>query len=54
MAAGRRRVAATDVDRAIAELTGRSLLTVSLDGQTIVMHPLVADVIASAWLSAAS
>src|SRR5438876_1646384 len=43
--AGRRRVAATDVDRAIAELTGRSLLTVSLDGQTIVMHPLVADVI---------
>jgi tetratricopeptide (TPR) repeat protein len=39
------RVAATAVDRALAQLAGRSLLTFSLDGQTIVMHGLVTQLI---------
>jgi RNA polymerase sigma factor (sigma-70 family) len=40
---GGRRVAAVTVDRALDWLSGRSLLTFSLDGQTVIMHRLVAQ-----------
>ena len=40
-----RRVAAAVVDRALEWLSDRSLLTVSLDGQTVMMHRLVAQVV---------
>ena len=45
LASGRHRVAAGSVDRVLTWLSDRSLLTFSLDGQTIVLHPLVARVI---------
>ena len=45
LASGRRRVAAGLVDRVLEWLSGRSLLTFSLDGQTVIMHRLVARVI---------
>ena len=45
LASGGRLVAADLVDRVLEWLTGRSLLTFSLDGQTVVMNRLVARVI---------
>ena len=45
LASGGRLVAAGLVDRVLEWLSGRSLLTFSLDGQTVVMHRLVARVI---------
>ena len=45
LASGRHRVAAGPVDRVLKWLSDRSLLTVSLDGQTIILHRLVAGVI---------
>ena len=33
------------MDRVLEWLSGRSLLTFSLDGQTVTLHPLVARVI---------
>jgi RNA polymerase sigma factor (sigma-70 family) len=45
LASGGRLVAADLVDRVLEWLGGRSLLTFSLDGQTVVMHRLVARVI---------
>ena len=45
LASGGRLVAADLVDRVLEWLSGRSLLTFSLDGQTVVMHRLVARVI---------
>jgi len=45
LASGGRLVSAGLVDRALEWLSGRSLLTFSLDGQTVVMHRLVARVI---------
>ena len=50
LADGGPRVAPAHVDRALGHLAGWSLLTFSLDGQTIVMHPLVAQVV-RAWLT---
>ena len=47
LASGGRLVAADLVDRVLEWLGGRSLLTFSLDGQTVVMHSLVARVIRS-------
>ena len=45
LASGGRLVAASLVDRVLEWLSGRSLLTFSLDGQTVVMNRLVARVI---------
>jgi RNA polymerase sigma factor (sigma-70 family) len=45
LASGRRRVAAGHVDRVLEWLSDRSLLTFSLDGQTVILHRLVAQVI---------
>ena len=45
LASGRHRVAAAPVDRVLKWLSDRSLLTFSLDGQTIILHRLVAGVI---------
>ena len=45
LASGGRLVAADLVDRVLEWLSGRSLLTFSVDGQTVVMHGLVARVI---------
>jgi tetratricopeptide (TPR) repeat protein len=45
LASGRRRVTAALVDRALQQLTERSLLAFSLDGQTIIVHRLVARVV---------
>ena len=45
LASGGRRVAAALVDRVLEWLGDRSLLTFSLDGQTVIMHRLVARVI---------
>ena len=45
LASGRHRVAAGQVDRVLEWLSGRSLLTFSLDGQTVILHRLVAQVI---------
>jgi RNA polymerase sigma factor (sigma-70 family) len=45
LAGGGRRVAADLVDQVLESLRGWSLLTFSLDGQTIVMHRLVAQVV---------
>jgi tetratricopeptide (TPR) repeat protein len=42
---GRHRVPAGVVDRALAQLAERSLLTFSLDGQTIIAHRLVSRVV---------
>ena len=45
LASGGRRVAAALVDRVLEWLSDRSLLTFSLDGQTVIMHRLVAQVV---------
>jgi RNA polymerase sigma factor (sigma-70 family) len=45
LGSGGRLVAADLVDRVLGWLSGRSLLTFSLDSKTVVMHPLVARVI---------
>jgi RNA polymerase sigma factor (sigma-70 family) len=45
LASGGRRVAADLVDQALEWLSDRSLLTLSLDGQTVMMHGLVAQVV---------
>jgi RNA polymerase sigma factor (sigma-70 family) len=45
LASGRHRVAAGPVDRVLKWLGDRSLLTFSLDGQTVILHHLVARVI---------
>ena len=45
LASGRHRVAAGTVDRVLEWLSNRSLLTFSLDGQTVILHRLVARVI---------
>jgi tetratricopeptide (TPR) repeat protein len=45
LANGRHRVSAALVDRALAQLAERSLLTFSLDGQTIIAHRLVTQVV---------
>ena len=45
LAGGGHQVAAAVVDRALAQLAERSLLTFSLDGQTIIVHRLVTRVI---------
>ena len=45
LASGGRLVAAALIDRVLEWLSGRSLLTFSLDGQTVVMNSLVAQVI---------
>ena len=45
LASGGRRVEAAAVDRVLEWLSDRSMLTFSLDGQTVVMHRLVAQVI---------
>ena len=45
LASGGRRVEAALVDRVLEWLSDRSLLTFSLDGQTVVMHRLVAQVV---------
>ena len=45
LAGGGRRVAADLVDQALEWLSDRSLLTFSLDGQTVIMHRLIAQVI---------
>ena len=45
LASGGRRVAAALVDRALEQLAGWSLLSFSLDGQTIIVHRLVSQVV---------
>ncbi len=45
LASGRHRIAAGPVDRVLKWLSERSLLTFSLDGQTVILHHLVARVI---------
>ena len=45
LASGGRRVAADLVDRVLEWLSDRSLLTFSLDGQTVILHRLVARVV---------
>ena len=45
LASGGRRVEAGPVDRVLEWLSDRSLLTFSLDGQTVMMHRLVAQVV---------
>ncbi len=50
LASGGHRVPAAQVDRALEWLSHRSLLSVSLDGQTIIMHRLVAQVVRD-WLA---
>ena len=45
LSSGRHRVAAGLVDRVLEWLSDRSLLTFSLDGQTVILHRLVARVI---------
>ena len=45
LASGGRRVEAALVDRVLEWLSDRSLLTFSLDGQTVIMHRLVAQVV---------
>ena len=50
LASGGHRVSAAQVDRALEWLNHRSLLSFSLDGQTIIMHRLVAQVVRD-WLA---
>ena len=50
LANGRHRVTTALADRALEHLADWSLLTFSLDGQTIIMHPLVARVVRD-WLA---
>jgi RNA polymerase sigma factor (sigma-70 family) len=45
LASGRHRIAAGPVDRVLEWLSDRSLLTFSVDGQTVILHRLVAQVI---------
>jgi len=45
LGAGRHRVAAEAVDQALAQLAERALLTPSIDGRAVIVHPLVAQVI---------
>ncbi len=45
LASGRQRVSPAQVDRVLEWLSDRSLLTFSLDGQAVSVHPLVAQVI---------
>jgi tetratricopeptide (TPR) repeat protein len=57
LASGRHRVAAALVDRALTRLAERSLLTFSLDGQTVITHRLVTRVVRDGlarrkWLTA--
>jgi len=51
LASGGRRVAADLVDRALQWLSDRSLLTFSLDGQIVMMHGLVAQVVRDGLVS---
>jgi tetratricopeptide (TPR) repeat protein len=56
---GRHRVAAALVDRALAQLAERSLLTFSLDGRTVIAHRLVTRIVRDGlarrkWLTAVS
>jgi tetratricopeptide (TPR) repeat protein len=58
LANGRHRVAAALVDRALAKLAERSLVTFSLDGQIIIVHRLVTRVVRDGlarrkWLTSA-
>jgi tetratricopeptide (TPR) repeat protein len=58
LASGGHRVAAALVDRALAQLAERSLLTFSLDGQVIIVHRLVTRVVRDGlarrkWLTSA-
>ncbi len=58
LASGGHRVSAALVDRALAQLAERSLLTFSLDGQIIIVHRLVARVVRDGlarrkWLASA-
>src|SRR5271166_303547 len=50
LASGGHRVSAAQVDRALEWLSHRSLLSFSLDGQTVIMHRLVAQVVRD-WLA---
>ena len=50
LASGGHRVSAVQVDRALEWLNHRSLLSFSLDGQTVIMHRLVARVVRD-WLA---
>ena len=50
LASGGHRISAAQVDRALEWLSHRSLLSFSLDGQTIIMHRLVAQVVRD-WLA---
>ena len=50
LASGGHRVPAAQVDRALEWLNHRSLLSFSMDGQTIIMHRLVAQVVRD-WLA---
>src|SRR5271166_4872415 len=50
LASGGHRASAAQVDRALEWLSHRSLLSFSLDGQTIIMHRLVAQVVCD-WLA---
>ena len=57
LASGKHRVAAAPVDRALAQLAERSLLTFSLDGRTVIAHRLVTQVVRDGlarrkWLAA--
>ena len=45
LASGGRRIEASQVDQVLEWLSDRSLVTFSLDGQTVVMHHLVAQVV---------
>ena len=45
LAAGGRRVAAFVVDQALARLDDQALLTLTIDGQTVIMHGLVARMV---------
>ena len=45
LASGRQRVSPAQVDRVLEWLSDRSLLTLSLDGRAVSVHPLVAQVI---------
>ncbi|MBV9206616.1 MAG: tetratricopeptide repeat protein, partial [Actinobacteria bacterium] len=45
LASGGRRLSAAQVDQALEVLAGWSLLTPGLDGQTVIMHPLVSRVV---------
>jgi tetratricopeptide (TPR) repeat protein len=45
LGAGGHRVAAEVVDQALAQLAEQALLTLSIDGRAVIMHPLVARVV---------